>query len=83
MACSGLVAGLGSLVENAMVTLCWSGSGAESFMKVLKFSQLAASNMFAVTNLAICVNLALVVSVSREKIQNGLVMPCMQVGVRF
>lgn len=64
---SGLVAGLGSLVEDAMVTLCWTGSSVEPFMKALKFIELAASNMFAITNLAICINLALVVSVGKDK----------------
>ena len=61
---SGLVAGLGSLVQGAMVTLCWTGSNLVGLMKTLKFIELAAANMFAVTNLAICVNLALVVLVS-------------------
>ena len=64
---SGLVAGLGYLVEDMMVTLCWTGSNLVGFIKALKFIELTAFNMYAVTNLAICVNLALVVSVSRKK----------------
>ena len=64
---SGLVAGLGYLVEDLMVTNCWTGSGVEGFVKALKFVELSAINMFAVTNLAICVNLALIISVSRER----------------
>lgn len=76
---SGLVAGLGSVVEDAMVTLCWTGSNAETFMKILKFIELSASNMFAVTNLAICVNLALVVSVSSEQ---RVATSCYAVGVQ-
>ena len=47
-----------------MVTACWTGSGVEGFVKALKFVELSAINMFAVTNLAICANLALIVSVS-------------------
>ena len=47
-----------------MVTNCWTGSGVEGFVKALKFVELSAINMFAITNLAICVNLALVISVS-------------------
>ena len=62
---SGLVVGLGSLVESVMGTLCWTGSDWVGFIKALKYIELSAFNMFAVTNLAICVNLALVVSVSR------------------
>eukprot|EP00903_Cladosiphon_okamuranus_P017796 g16379.t1 len=58
---SGLVAGMGVIVESAMVHLCWSASDVEGFIKTLKFIELSASNMYAVTNLAICVNLALVV----------------------
>eukprot|EP00752_Nemacystus_decipiens_P002690 g2512.t1 len=59
---AGLVAGLGFLVEDEMVTICWTGSNLEGFIKALKFIELSAFNMFAVTNLAICVNLALIVS---------------------
>eukprot|EP00752_Nemacystus_decipiens_P002665 g2493.t1 len=59
---SGLVAGLGFIVESAMVALCWtSGSGAEGLVKALKFIELSASNMYAITNLAICINLAFIV----------------------
>ena len=64
---SGLVAGLGYFVEDAMVTLCWSGSNLLSFIKALKLIELTAFNMYAVTNLAICINLALIVSVSVGK----------------
>ena len=65
---SGLVASIGYIVEDLMVTVCWSGSNLLGFIKALKFIELAAFNMFAVTNLAICVNLAFIVSVSGEKI---------------
>lgn len=64
---SGLVAQLGYLVEDAMVSVCWTGSNLEGFIKALKFIELSAFNMFAVTNLAICINLALVASVSGDK----------------
>ena len=50
-----------------MVALCWTESSLEGFIRTLKFVELSAFNMFAVTNLAICINLALVVWVSREK----------------
>ena len=49
-----------------MVTVCWTGSHLEGFIKAIKFIELAASNMLAITNLAICVNLALIVSVSNQ-----------------
>lgn len=66
---SGLVVGLASLVEDVMITNCWIGSNLVGFMKALKFFELSAFNMFAMTNLAICVNLALIVSVSSEQRQ--------------
>eukprot|EP00903_Cladosiphon_okamuranus_P012468 g11677.t1 len=62
---AGLVAGLGQLVEDAMISVCWTGSNLEGFIKALKFMELSSFNMFAVTNLAINVNLALVVSSHR------------------
>ena len=50
-----------------MITVCWTGSNLVGFMKFLKYIELCAFNMFALTNLAICVNLALVVSVSKRR----------------
>lgn len=61
---SGLVVGLGYVVEDMMITVCWTGSNVEGFIKTLKFVELTASNMLAITNLAICVNLALIIMVS-------------------
>lgn len=49
-----------------MVTSCWTGSNLEGFIKTIKFVELSAIDMFAVTNLVICANLALIVSVSNE-----------------
>eukprot|EP00903_Cladosiphon_okamuranus_P012469 g11677.t2 len=66
---AGLVAGLGQLVEDAMISVCWTGSNLEGFIKALKFMELSSFNMFAVTNLAINVNLALVVSKANVFIQ--------------
>lgn len=54
---------LGYVVEDMMVTVCWTGSNVEGFVKTIKFLELAASNMLAITNLAICVNLALIIMV--------------------
>ena len=51
-----------------MVFLCWTNSGDLKFVKAMKFVELVAGNMLAVTNVAICVNLALVVSVSDAKV---------------
>eukprot|EP00903_Cladosiphon_okamuranus_P012700 g11874.t1 len=62
---SGLVLGLGYLAEDMMITVCWTSSNLEAFIKTLKYIELAASNMLAITNLAICVNLALIVSSHR------------------
>ena len=66
LAHSGFVAGLGYLMEDVMVTSCWTGSNLEGFIKTIKFVELSAIDMFAVTNLVICANLALIVSVSNE-----------------
>ena len=52
-----------------MVTVCWTGSDLEGLIKAMRFIELSAFNMFALTNLAICVNLALIVSVSAVKAQ--------------
>ena len=63
---SGLVMGLAFVAEDAMVTACWTGSNLEGFIKALKFIELTTFNMFALTNLAMCVNLVLIVSVSGD-----------------
>ncbi|CAN0287611.1 unnamed protein product [Ectocarpus sp. 12 AP-2014] len=44
-----------------MVLVCWAGSNVTGFIKALKFLELVASNVLAITNLAICTNLALVI----------------------
>lgn len=54
---------LTQLVTSLMVMLCWSKEEALGFIKFVKFWQQTGSNMMAVTNLAICMNLALIVSV--------------------
>ena len=48
-----------------MVLLCWSKSELLILIKALKFMEIVGANMLAVTNVAICVNLALIVSVSQ------------------
>ncbi|CAM9229677.1 unnamed protein product [Scytosiphon promiscuus] len=58
---SGLIIGICYVIEDMMVTVCWTGSNLEVFIKILKFVELAASNMLAITNLAICMNIALIV----------------------
>eukprot|EP00903_Cladosiphon_okamuranus_P018747 g17251.t2 len=58
---SGLVAGLGYLIEGMMIAVCWTDTSLEGFIKAIKFFELAAFNMLAITNLAISVNLALIV----------------------
>lgn len=63
---SGLLIGLCFCVEDMMVSVCWTGRNLEGVIKALKFIELAAANMLAITNLAICVNLSLIVVVSEE-----------------
>lgn len=50
-----------------MITCCWTESNLEGFIKTTKYIELAASKMLAITNLAICINLALIVSVSQHQ----------------
>lgn len=64
---SGLLMEIGYVVEDMMVTACWTARSLEGFIKFVKYIQLAASNMLAITNLAICVNLALIVMVSYDR----------------
>ena len=68
---SGLVLGLGYLVEDMMVTVCWVRNHLEGWMKFVKFVELAAGYMLAITNLAICVNLALIIWVSNRQCLNS------------
>ncbi len=51
------------MVLAEMVLLCWARSGALRYIQALKFVELMGGNLLAITNVAICVNLALVVSV--------------------
>ncbi|CAM9316648.1 unnamed protein product, partial [Ectocarpus fasciculatus] len=50
-----------------MISVCWAGENLATFIKTLKFFELFASNMLAITNLAICVNLSLVVMSCRTQ----------------
>lgn len=65
---SGLASQLSEAVMTSMVFLCWSKFEAEFLIRTLKFVQLVGSNMVAVSNLAICVNFALVVAVSSVRL---------------
>lgn len=64
---SGMVMSVGFAIDDMMVTVCWANSNVEGFIKTLKFLEMTASNMLAITNLAICINLALLVSVSNQE----------------
>lgn len=61
---SGLVLLLaeGALAE--MVLLCWGKSELSFVIKAIKLVGMMGGNMFAVTNVAICANLAFIVHVS-------------------
>lgn len=61
---SGLVHLLSGIALAQMVLNCWIGEEFLSLVKALKFLEQAGSNLVAVTNLAICANLALIVHVS-------------------
>lgn len=55
---------LGLALENLMITLCWVQRNLTGLIKTIKYVELAAGNMLAITNLAICVNLSFIVLVS-------------------
>lgn len=55
---------ISELIMAEMVLLCWSKTELLILIKSLKFLEVVGGNMLAVTNVAICVNLALIVSVS-------------------
>lgn len=52
------------LVLEQMVLICEISANLTGFVKFMKFVELATGNMLAVTNVAVCVNLALIVRVS-------------------
>ncbi|CAM9954378.1 unnamed protein product [Ectocarpus fasciculatus] len=58
---SGMIWNLSFMMEDMMVTVCWAGSGAIHLIKTVKFITFASSHMLSLTNLVICVNLALIV----------------------
>lgn len=63
---SGMVMCLGYAVDDLMVTVCWISNNVKGLIKTLKFIEHSASSMLAITNLAICINLALIVLVSND-----------------
>lgn len=72
---SGLVHMLASLALASLVLNCWFESSLEWLLKIFKFAELVGANMLAVTNIAICLNLALIVHVSKKTMAapiNGL-----------
>lgn len=60
---SGCLHQVTQIVSGTMVAVCWSTMEFLPVIQICKFIELTASNMFAITNLAICINLALIVSV--------------------
>lgn len=63
---SGLVHLLALMVEASMILVCWTGENVEGLFEALKYIEMASANMFAITNLAICVNLSLIIMVSNH-----------------
>ena len=59
------------LISGTMVYVCWVDKQQLPYIWILKFIEQTATNMLAITNLAICVNLALIVLV-RINIDIGL-----------
>lgn len=69
---SGLLHQLAFMAEATMISVCWTGESLVGLVKTFKFVELAAGHMLAITNLAVCVNLALVIMVSEHQMM-GLV----------
>ncbi len=63
---SGLLHQLVFVAESSMISVCWVDENLDGLIKSFKFLQQASSNMYAITNLAICVNLALIITVRRR-----------------
>ncbi|CAM9299194.1 unnamed protein product, partial [Hapterophycus canaliculatus] len=59
---SGMIHQLAAMAEMTMILICWTEDNLEALIKTFKFLELASSNMLAMTNLAVCINLALIVS---------------------
>lgn len=59
-----------------MISVCWTGANLLKLIKTFKFLELVSVNMLAMTNLAICMNLALVVMVSYLWQRNCSVVLC-------
>lgn len=57
---------LASLVLAQLVVDCFVGAGVLNLVRTMKFAELAGANMLALTNVAICVNLALIVHVRKN-----------------
>ena len=60
---SGLLHQLVFVAESSMISVCWTSDNLIGLIKFFKFIQQASSNMYAITNLATCVNLALIIAV--------------------
>eukprot|EP00903_Cladosiphon_okamuranus_P012715 g11887.t1 len=58
---AGLLHQLAFMAEATMISVCWTAGNLDGLIKAFKFLELAAGHMLAITNLAICVNLALVI----------------------
>eukprot|EP00752_Nemacystus_decipiens_P002513 g2360.t1 len=59
---AGLLHQLAQMVLAEIVALCWTTTGVLRVVQALKFVELVGGNLLAITNVAICVNLALIVS---------------------
>ena len=57
---------LAKTVQGEMMRFCWIRFNLIGIIKSIKFIEVVASNMLAVTNLAICINLALIIYVRRR-----------------
>lgn len=61
---SGLLYLLAVMAKTTMVSVCFASGNLVQLVKTFTFIELSSANMQAITNLAICVNLALIIMVS-------------------
>lgn len=68
---SGLLFQVSQVISGTMLYVCWANKENLWMIQTLKYIEMTAVNMLAVTNLAICINFALVVLVSEKQMSTA------------
>lgn len=61
---SGLSFQLLVILQGTMISVYWTGANLANLIKAITFLELTSKNVLVLTNLAICINLALIAMVS-------------------